>query len=233
MQTTGVYKVDEVEQPKRHRKLKRLIIVLIFLLIVGGLFLYIRSQLKPHTVIKQAGAKTTKVSFDQSNKAYDEGDFTVNIPTTWKTVPRPPEGFQTWTWQTSENGTNGEQLTIYEDTIPGTYAVNRELAIHAEGDHVSADGVASDNCSKYTLGEPLVGQFGAPAKWQGVEFLCDQENQYRDVLGTSSPDGINTVIVKSPNSGLSHKFFFVMINQNYADPDYSTFYSAISSFHVN
>jgi len=70
---------------------------------------------------------------------------------------------------------------------------------------------------------------GASAKWQGIDFLCDQNNLERDVVGTSSLDGINTVSLNSPSGGGAHKFFFTYTNQS-INGDYSVFTDAVTSF---
>jgi len=233
MQSTGVYRVgDQPEPPKRHRKRKWLIVtILIIAVLVGGL-LWLKSQLKPHTVIRQSKAVSTKIDFNSQTKHYVEPDFSLDLPATWQPQPRPVGPYQSYTWTTSSKGTNGQQLVIYEDKIPGNFAVNRVLIVHSEGDHVASDGTASDNCAKYTIGGPTIGEFGSPAKWQGVSFICDQANQARDLIGTSSTDGLNTVILKK-SDGTSHQFLFTLTNQNYASPDYSVLYNMLTSFLMN
>jgi hypothetical protein len=236
MQSTGVYKVGEQqEKPKRrHRKLFWLIIFLIILLLFIWGFIFIRNHLKPDTVLHQSQAKVTKVTLDQKTKTYNEPDFSIDIPVKWQPIARPPGPYQSYTWQTSSGGSNGQQLVVYEDSIPGNIAVNRVLIISAEGDHIATNGVASDNCFQYTIsGAARLGEFGAPAKWQGVNFICDVSNQARDVIGTSSTDGVNQVIMKSQSTGASHKFFFTYDNQNYANPNYTEFYSAVQSLRMH
>ena len=229
-----MYQADQKPLNKRRRRFKRLIIALLILAVLAGIVVYILHHLKPNTTIHQAAAITTNISSSNDKKLhYVEPDFSIDIPATWQPQPRPPHTYESFTWQVSEKGTNGQTITIFEDTIPANFAVNRELAVQGEVDHIVPEGDASDNCSTYTKGTAITnGEFGVPAKWQGVSFLCDQSNTERDVIGTSSTDGVNTVILKT-SQGVSHKFFFSYENQNFATPDYSAFYDALRSFKMN
>ena len=106
------------------------------------------------------------------------------------------------------------------------------MIVESQGDHMELKEGVSDNCSKFTRGmTPLPGQVSVPAKWLDVSFLCDQFNQQRDVIGTSSADGINTVIMMSPTTGVAHKFFFAYTNQD-VTPDYTTFQNILTSFRM-
>ena len=240
MQSTGVYRIgerDEKQDDKPRRRRRRIIwlIILLLILLLGiwGFF-FIRGKLKPDTVIKQSKAVVTKAVADAATKTYNEPDFSIALPVAWQPAARPAgTPYQSYTWQTSQNGSAGEQITVYEDSIPANFAVNRVLIIHAEGDQIALDGVASDSCDQYTIsGATRIGEFGAPAKWQGVNFICDQSNTARDIIGTSSLDGANTLTMKSTNTTATHHFFFTLDNQNYGNPDYSVLYNAINSFRL-
>jgi hypothetical protein len=234
MQSTGVYKVGEVERPKKpHRKRKWFIALIIFICLLVLTIIFILNHLKPKTVIHQSKGTVTKVAVDEKTKTYDEPDFTIDLPLAWQQVPRPAGPYQSYTWQTSEKNTNGQKIVVYEDSIPANIAVNRVLIVHGEGDHIATEGVASDNCIQYTIsGAAHLGEFGAPAKWQGINFICDVSNEARDVIGTSSSDGVNQVIAKSQSNPGTHKFFFYYDNQNYATPNYTAFYNAIQSLRM-
>jgi len=226
--------VAETRIKKRRKWPKRLFWLIVILLCIAGLIygaLYIRNMLKPNTVIQQAKPIETKVTFEETKTKYNLPNFTIEIPKEWKQMPRQPSSYTTYTWQTSDSGTDGQIITIYEDKIPTNFAVNKVQIVRGEGDHIAQDGGASDNCSKYTKGANLPNQTGTPAKWQDVEFLCDQRNKQRDVIGTSSKDGINTVVVTGPTAG-THKYFITYSNFNVANPDYAPFQAAISSFRM-
>jgi hypothetical protein len=125
--------------------------------------------------------------------------------------------------------TDGQVIEIYENVIPVNFAVNRELDVTGAVSHITLDGVASDNCITYTRNGPTaISQVGVSAKWQGISFLCDEYNTEQDVIGTSSTDGVNTVILQTSH-GVSHKFFFTYTDYN-VSPDYSVFYNALNSF---
>ncbi len=227
------YQADKRPKTKRRRRILWLIIILLILWILFFGWLWLRNSLKPKVTIKQANPITTKVTYNSKIKHYDEPDFGIDMPASWSAVPRPPHTYQSFTWQSSDRVTDGQQIEIYEDTIPINFAVNRALVVVGEVDRVSVDGAVSDNCSRYT--KPTNGgpnRVGVPAKWQGIDFLCDQSNQQRDVVGTSSNDGVNTVILHSQNSSATHKFFFTYTDYA-SNPDYTLFYDALASLRMN
>jgi hypothetical protein len=220
----------ERDQRRRHRR-RRSIIVLILLLLALGAW-WAHSQLKPNTVIHQAKAVKTSVAFDTKTKTYNEGDFTIQIAASFTPVPRPAGPYKSFTWQTSDSGTNGQQIEIFEDTIPAKFAVNRTLIVEGEVDHIKLDDPVSDHCERFTrTGTGDYGQVGFLAKWLDVTFLCDPNNPLRDIIGTSSADGVNTVVLRT-GAGVSHQFFFTYRDQQ-LQPDYSVFYNALQSFQMN
>ena len=229
-----IYSVDKrgQQRKKRRRRIIWTLVTLIFLGLIVALVIYILNMLKPKTVIKQATPIHTKVAYESKTTKYDEPYFTIDILKDWKQMPRPAGPYRTYTWQTSDSGTDGEVFTIYEDTIPPNFAVNRVLIVRGENDHLVLEGTASDNCIKYTRnGQATPGQVGALAKWQDVNFLCDVNNKQRDFIGTSSTDGVNTVILRGQTAG-AHKYFFSYGNYNVANPDYGPFYDALNSLRM-
>jgi hypothetical protein len=226
-----MYQVGKHPKRRRRKVFAWLIVLVVIIGVVGAGVAYAKDRLKPETKITQAHAVTQKVSYDVKTKHYDEGDFVIDMPGGWTPQPRPAGPYKSFTWQSPDRGGGGQVITIYEDTIPAHFAVNRVLIVRAEGDSVSQDGSVSDNCAGYTNGAPSQGNLGTPAKWQGVAFLCDTANQQRDVIGTSSTDGVSTVVLKSPGTGVVHKLLFSYTD--YAiNPDYTVFYDAIRSFHM-
>lgn len=227
-----LYRVDakKIKKRKWRKRITWLLVILVLIALSIFAYIKIREMLKPNVVIKQSNAVQTKVTYTDKTKRYEEVNFGVDIPIGWVKIAPPKGQYRTYNWETSEKGTNGQVITIYEDTIPAKFAVNRVLIVRGENANVVTEGSASDNCSQYTLGGTS-SQYGvgAPAKWQNVEFVCDQGNKQRDIIGTSSLDGINTVILKGPTSG-QHKYFFTYSNYNVANPDYSPFYDALRSF---
>jgi hypothetical protein len=226
-----MYRVGSHQKGRRRKVMVWLAVLVVLLGAAGYGVVYARNRLKPVTNITQAHAVTTKVTSGTKTKHYDEGDFVVDLPGDWQPQPRPAGPYKSFNWQSADRGAGGQIITIYEDAYPVNFAVNRTLIVHGEGDSIMQDGTISDNCAGYTNGKPAQANTGVPAKWQGVAFLCDTMNQERDVLGTSSTDGPNVVILKSPGTGVAHKLLFTYTD--YAiNPDYSVFYNMLSSFHM-
>lgn len=220
----------------RARQRRRFLwLLLLALCLFGGSFAYrfLKQELKTETVIKQAAPRIARAVYETKTKQYQEADFSLSLPLNWQSVSRPAgTPYQSYSWQSNDRVTNGQEITIYEDTIPVNFAVNRVLVVSGQQDHVQVEGSVSDNCSTFTKGiTPTAGQTGVPAKWQNVSFLCDQFNQERDVVGTSSTDGVNKVMLKSLSTADGHSFFFTY-TVNDITPDYSTFLAALQSFRM-
>jgi hypothetical protein len=114
------------------------------------------------------------------------------------------------------------------DTIPTNIGVNRVLPVQGEGSRVIPTTV-SDTCADFT-GDKVPGNQNTPAKWGGIDFLCDLANYERDVVGTSSSDGVNTVKVTGATTG-THQIFFTYTD-NGATPDFTIFVNAVTSFRM-
>ncbi len=224
-----MYRLNTVQKNRRRRKIIWSIIGCIVVLAIAIGFIWIRSFLQPNTVISQSKSITTQVSYNNPTKAYQEDNFSISLPATWQLLPRQPGQYQSYTWQSPDRVTDGQQIVVYEDAIPFNLAVNRVLIVQSENTQLSLDGTVSDNCATFTTNNPLPNSPAAPAEWNGVNFYCDKANQERDVIGTSSTDGINTVILKNPTSGETHKFFFTY-SDNSINPDYTVFYNVLESF---
>lgn len=224
------YKLGTRSAGKRRRRLIRLTAaagLLVALVFVGmHSTVAVKHALEPRTSIKQSAAATTKIAYDKKTVTYSQPDFTVELPATWKPVPRPAGPYQTYSWSTSDSGTDGQEITVYQDTIPVNFAVNRALVVEGQVDHLQVTGTVSDNCTTFTSSLHGSGQAGVPAKWQGISFLCDRANATRDTVGTSSADGVNTVLLKNSSTGMTHKYFFTYTNHS-INADYSVFYDML------
>lgn len=224
----GVYKAGHRNRQRRSRRKLWLPIVVIVLAIIAGGAWFV-AHLKSKTVITQARPTVTHINYAATTKHYSEPDFSIDLPTAWQPLPRPTGPYQTYNWQLVSKG-SADTISIYEDTIPVNFAVNQVLIVEGNNTQINVKGTASDNCSAYTSNAPSNAYAGgAPAKWQNVNFLCDQNNSERDVLGTSSTDGVNSVILKSPGTGRQHKFFFTYTAHS-LNPDFTPFYNALASF---
>ncbi len=225
-----MYQVGQRGRKKNgRRRLIWLVIALLCLGFMAWVVIFLLSHLKSKMTIKQAPAITTKVTYDAKTKHYDEPDFEIDLPLDWQVAASPANGpYHLYRWQDKA----GQLIEIYQDTIPVNFAVNRVLIVEGQVDHLQPSGTASDNCSVFTKSVTAApNQVGVPAKWQDVSFLCDQYNKQRDVVGTSSTDGVNTVILKQPSTGASHQFFFTYTNHS-TNPDYTPFYNALNSLRL-
>lgn len=229
---TDYYRINYREKDKRKGWRIAIIILIILLLLLSIGIWYIFTHLKSETHIKQAPGRTTKAVYTSNIKHYDEGDFTIDIQNIFVPQPRPVGPYKSFTFKSSNDQTNGQEIEIFQDVIPTGFDVNRMQVVESGGDRLNIVADVSDNCNKYTKGiVPAPNQHGVPAKWQGIEFLCDQSATERDVIGTSSADGINTVILTSPSKGTKHKFFFTFTNHT-INPDYSPFIDALRSLRM-
>ncbi len=177
---------------------------------------------------KTPPAKTTVVSVQTQNKKHvTEQFFSFDLPSDWESMPPPNEPYHILSWRNTAQNKGVQQLNIYIDGAP-QLAVNRVLPIQANGTRLALLGPVSDNCATFTEGAKSAGGSSLPGKWRRVSFLCDTANIARDVVGTSSPNGINTVEVSSASSG-KHRLFFTYTD-NSATPDYDMFTNFITSF---
>lgn len=227
-----MYRVGNKSRLRRQRRI-RLAIGLSLLVVFGVGGWFIQRALRPHTTLSQSKAVVTTVKATSTPlKTYDETAFTIDLPNDWKVGERSTAPYNVYRWQGTSKSTNATLLEIYVDTIPVNVAVNHVLAIEANGPQITPDGDISDNCANFTKDtSPTPGTYGGVhGRWQGIDFLCDLNNSERNVVGTSSATGINSVTVKGPTN-LTHKFFFSFTDHSLSS-DYTPFTNALLSFRV-
>ena len=219
-------------RPKNKKRRRRIWLIIILLLLIISWFSYgaFKKASTPKSEIKQAKATYKKIDYSKKTQIFSNEIFEIELPATWHTLNQASGSYKTYSYQ-SNSGSDGQIIQIFVDTIPVNFAVNKALIIKSQGDKVSVESPISDNCTAYTKNSANVGQYGAAARWQGVDFLCDMANTSRNVIGTSSVDGINTVVLKSPSTGRQSKLFFTD-TANGINPDYNTFVSAVNSFRM-
>lgn len=204
--------------------------LILFLLIGTGI--WAKSYFKASTTISPPPAPVTSVvtSNQGPTKQFDQGIFSLSLPADWiyKGQQRQTAPYAPYLYENTKTNTGVEQLEIYVDTIPANLGVNRVLPVQSEGARVVPTTV-SDNCAAFT-GNKVPGSTSTPAKWDGFDFLCDLGNYERDVVGTSSSDGINTVKLTGPTTGV-HQLFFTYTD-NGSTPDFNIFTDALSSFRL-
>lgn len=213
--------------PKRRWPLFLAVAGLVFL--VGGVIIFILQNLKSNTVVTQAAPVIRKVTATSVPvKAFEEPGFHIELPDDWKLISHLDSPYNLYHFQGTAKANTSRILEVYQDIIPTNFMVNRVQPIEANGEHVTLVGNVSENCADFTKGPPAAGQRGTPAKWNGIDFLCDLNNPLRNVVGTSAIGGINKISLKS-SGGQEHLFFFAYTDNSIA-PDYTTFYTALSSF---
>jgi hypothetical protein len=175
-------------------------------------------------------ASTTVVTpHTAGKKHFGAGLFTLELPADWKSIAPPQQAYKIYSWHNTAQNEGVRRLDVYVDGAP-QMPVNRVLPIQANGARVVPLGQVSDNCITFTEGAKHASGSSLPGKWRRVNFLCDTANYVRDVVGTSSPDGIDTVKVVSPASG-GHSLFFVYTD-NSATPDYDIFTNLVTDFRL-
>lgn len=214
--------------PKHHYwTLAAAVLILIGVAIAGAIAT--RHALQSHTTITQSKPYIGTVSNPSSHLRYQtKPSFRIGIPEGWEAAQPPNVPYTVYSWR----GTGVDaprRLDVYIDKIPSALAVNRLLPVAANGDRLVLVDTVSDNCVRFTARTAASAATGAElAKWSGVNFLCDVSNYERDVVGTGSPAGINTVPVRGAATG-AHQVFFVYTD-NSASPDYTIFEDIIKSF---
>jgi hypothetical protein len=225
-----MYRLGQRQQKHRKQYISAASSLLLFVVLSIGGYNYIKNDIKSNTSVTQAAAVTTKVNLNNSpTTTFAEPDFTIALPNTWRPTTRETQPYDVYRWQDDSQKTNASLLEVYEDTIPQNFAVNRALAVTANGDQIMTVGSVSDNCADFTkTTETATSSTGVHAKWQGIDFLCDIDNYERNVVGTISSNEVNSVALKGAKSG-SHLFFITYTDYN-INPDYTTLYNAVSSF---
>lgn len=217
-------------KPRRRLRKQWLIVAAAILVAAGvGYGLY---SLQPETQINNAAPATSSVKKEANLQTFRRGTFSIDLPPGWQFTAKQQDLYTIYHFRSALPGEQGNRLLdVYEDSNLPNFAINRIVPVAATeaGGLTAESGQVSDNCTAYTTGatsnRPTVGQI---AKWQGIEFLCDMANPQRNVVGTGSKDGLNTVKVADPG-GLPHRYFLVYTDNN-AKPDYSIFIAAINSF---
>jgi len=229
-----MYRYERRHAPWQNFRKKAFVVVVAILLLAAIIAGWYIDSHSGTTIIHNSVAKTTFVSATNTPvQTFNETDFTIQLPNDWKFIVQTTGPYHFYTWQDNAKYEENRILDLYVDTIPGT-AVNRLQPVSAEGNRLQV-GKLSDDCLTFT-GPPVSSAQAAQslpnqlAKWQGINFMCDLSNYNNDAVGTSSPQGINTVTLTGPATG-KHSFFFLYVDHN-IQPDYTIFTNALESFRV-
>ena len=217
---------------KHHYWLRALTGLIILGVAAGGVF-FIKNLLQPHTSLTQSKAIIRNVPVSSvPTQHIVQGMFTIDLPATWKqrapssVVPAP-----TFTWQGTAGNDQARWIDLYLDTVPSGFAANRLLPVQVNGDSIDVTGTTSDNCVNFTDKTTQASPTGTvPAKWGGVNFMCDVGNYLRDVVAIGSPEGVNTITIVGATKG-SHRILLTYTD-NGPSPDYTVFASAVKSFRL-
>lgn len=207
-------------------------LTVLFLLLVAATAVAAKLYLKPNTVVSQSDGVIRHVSVEPPKTMHISNSlFKLDLPVGWhkskNTYFAPPADYG---WQ-GKGDDAARRLDIYVDDIPATMPLNHLQPVSRQGNRLALDGSVSENCVNFTDETEQSKHTGqAPAKWSGVTFYCDTGNYSRDVVGTSSKNGVNSVELTSSKNG-SHKFFFVYTD-NSASADYSVFQNILQSFRL-
>lgn len=223
-------------------KHRRKYIILGCLLLAAGLLVFFILNHKNNK--NDNSSRETQGTVTHINQPSDNTKLLVNEPTfnmtlqgPWKEIGRNKDSrFNSIQWQYTKKFYEARTLTIYVDKLPSTLAVNYLLPATVVDNTIQA-GQLSENCTTFTKDakpiekrnptspEPIE---SLPAVWQKVNFLCDNGNVTRQVVGVSTSEGVNTVSVAGNNKGI-HKYFFVYNDQNF-QLDSSFLVNALESF---
>ena len=217
-------------RPSRHRR--RWLVVaagMLLALIVAGSVYVTQHTLRSNTSLTHSPGIVSVVTVSKTaTQTVATPEFSLTIPQNWKAVMPTSSRYHVYSWRGTTTEDSVRSLDVYVDTIPVNLYLNHMLPLKAVDNRVTMlDGV-SDNCANFSTSPTEAPKPDhVKAKWAGVDFWCDLANYARDVVGTSSAEGINTVSVKGPSG--THSYFFVYTD-NASSPDYSIFTSAVQSF---
>ncbi|PID30799.1 hypothetical protein CSA80_03470 [Candidatus Saccharibacteria bacterium] len=221
-----MYQVDR-RTHRHHRARRRALKIAAVLLFAGAVFGLSRLQIAPQQEIRNAPSLSKAYASRRAEKiAVEKPLFRMKLLAGWKEVSAP-SGPTAPAYRFQSPTDDAQTIEFFIDKIPTNLSFNKALALSTDGSALQYDAV-SENCVKYTdASRKGPNDSAIPAKWQGIDFLCDAANTSRAVVGTVSKDGPNFLQVATPTQG-THKLFIVYVD-NSIGPDYSTLYEILSS----
>lgn len=205
--------------------------LLVFILLMVGLFFAGKQFLTADTKIgKTPAAVIRKITYDPPKLVtINEKLFSIGIPPGWKAVTFNDVPQPTYSWQGTTGDDKSRWISLYLDTSLPDFAVNRELHVERNGNAINVVSATSDNCTSFTGVKTDRRTGTAPAKWDGIDFLCDVGNYSRNVVGIASSDGFNSVLLIGATG--QHTLFFTYTDSS-AKPDYNIFTNSLRSFRL-
>lgn len=214
-----------------------LLIFGIVLLLCGAIVYAIWNDISSNADTSEEGATRVVGQVTGSNTGnglrVSEPFFTMQLPSDWKETERKNNTQeQSITWHSTKKGYEARWIKLYIDKIPTTKAVNRLLPVTVTNSTLTT-GDVSENCSTFTQGGTLDAQKAVklqpmPAKWQGIDFICNLPEVVENEVGVAATGGINQIEITGPNKG-THKYFFVYTEHN-IQQDYAIAKDIIETF---
>jgi hypothetical protein len=225
-----MYKLGQ--RPHHKQKLYAVLILLFTVLIIIG-FRVVSGLLEPQTTLSDSEATVRHVDVvTPPTKEVNTPIFSMTIPRTWQAVKPSFIPAAQYAWRGSTKDDSPRSLELYVDTIPTRMAVNKLLPLRSSDNRIVVGDSISDNCVSFTDSSKADKKTATIlAKWSDVNFYCDTGNYARNVVGTGSPDAINSVTLTGPKVGV-HRFFFVYTD-NGSKPDYTIFTDLLNTFRVH
>jgi hypothetical protein len=170
---------------------------------------------------------------EDTKEFIQQGLFTITLPSDWVLKGHNETPHNLYSYQATEKNEDNRWLEIYVDRVPTDAAFNKLLPVIIENNKIVVTGSVSENCIEFTgpQGNPRgAGVDSLPAKWQGVDFLCDLSNYTRNVVGVGTVAAKHNIVLNGPTAG-QHTFYFKYIDHNIS-PDYQILEKALQSFTV-
>lgn len=222
-----------------HRpKAKRHIVavsVLVCLLVMGGLAYFVVHDLRRNVSTQVEGKSEIVgqvVGDETAKKTIDEPLYAFQLPKDWKLKERiNTEALTGVTWQATKKNQDNRWVTVYVDKLPLTKSVNRLLPVTPNGNTLLV-GDLSDNCATFTDGgttdaNKAINAKDVPAKWSGVDFICNLPSVVDNQIGVGAVGGVNQVTLTGTKG--AHKYFIIYTDHN-IQPNYSILTDMLQSF---
>lgn len=219
-------------RPHQKQKLYALLILLFAGLVMAGVWAANKFLQSDTTLGVTKGVVRHVDVATPPTKVVSNSIFTMKVPRNWQTTKSSLIPAAQYAWRGTGVEDSPRNIEVYVDAIPAKMAVNKLLPLRASGNRVMVGDSISDNCVSFTDSSKADKQTGTIlAKWSDVNFYCDTGNYARNVVGTGSPDAINSITLDGQAAGV-HRFFF-LYTDNSSEPDYSILTNMLDSFRIH